>query len=359
MEAMADPLADVEADPVALAALRAAARRPVHAYLLVGAAGTGTLEAAQAFAAVLLGADDPEIVRRVLAGVHPDVIVVERVGPAISIEMAREVVRLAARSPVEGSRKILILNDFHLVRETGPALLKTIEEPPPSTIIVVLAEYVPTELATIASRCVQIDFSPLQRARVVELLVADGMAAGRAAELADVAGGRLDRARLLAADPQFEQRRQAWMAVPDRLDGTGASVARVADELIGMLDTSVEPLRIRHAAEDAELERRNMRDAEVNGKVGRAARGGLKTGVRDLEDRHKREVRRQRTDELRTGLAILATAYRDRLVDPARRDRAIAAVTAIDRLGADLVYNPGELLALQALLGRLGSPVLG
>jgi hypothetical protein len=42
MEAMADPLADVEADPVALAALRAAARRPVHAYLLVGAAGTGT-----------------------------------------------------------------------------------------------------------------------------------------------------------------------------------------------------------------------------------------------------------------------------------------------------------------------------
>jgi DNA polymerase-3 subunit delta' len=81
--------------------------------------------------------------------------------------------------------------------------------------------------------------------------------------------------------------------------------------------------------------------------------------VRDLEERQKREVRRQRTDELRTGLAILAGAYRDRLVDPATRDRAVAAVNRIDRLGADLIHNPGELLALQALLGRIGAAVPG
>jgi DNA polymerase-3 subunit delta' len=353
MEAMVDPLADVAADPAALAALRAAARRPVHAYLLVGAAGTGTMEAALAFAATLLDAGDGEAARRVLAGVHPDVTVVEREGPAISMETAREVTRLAARSPIEGRRKVLVLSDFHLVREAGAALLKTIEEPPPSTIFVILAEFVPPELLTIASRCVRIDFSPLRRARVVELLEADGIDKGLAEELAEVAGGRLDRARLLAADPQFELRRQAWLAVPGRLDGTGAVTAKVADELIGLLDKSVQPLQARQAEELAVLEERNARAAEINGKVGRAGRAGLRTGVRELEERHRRELRRQRTDELRTGLAILAGAYRDRLADESTRDAAGDAVMAIDRLGADLIYNPGELLALQALFARL------
>jgi DNA polymerase-3 subunit delta' len=358
MVAMTDPLADVDADPASLAALRAAVPRPVHAYLLVGAAGTGTTQAAIAFAAALLGPDD-EVVRRVLAGVHPDVVVVERVGAYITMDAAREIARLAARSPMEGARKVLVLRDFHLVQDAGPALLKTIEEPPPSTIFVILAEYLPPELVTIASRCVRIEFAPLRREQVVARLVADGIGPAEAGELAEVAGGRLDRARLLAADPQFASRRQAWLDVPGRLDGSGATAARVADELLALLDASVAPLRARHEAESAALEERNLRAAEVNGKVGRGARSGLTAGVRDLEERQKREVRRQRTDELRTGLAILAGAYRDRLVDPATRDRAVAAVNRIDRLGADLIHNPGELLALQALLGRIGAAVPG
>jgi DNA polymerase-3 subunit delta' len=353
---MADLFDDVAADPTALAALRVAAVRPVHAYLLVGAAGTGTMEAALAFAATVLDPGEAETARRVRAGLHPDVIVVEREGAAISMESAREVIREAVRSPLEGSRKVLILNDFHLVREAGPTLLKTIEEPPPSTIFVILAEQVPPELLTIASRCVRIDFPPLRRARVIELLEADGIQSALAGELADVAGGRLDRARLLAADPQFEARRRAWQTVPQRLDGTGAVAAKVADELIGLLDASVAPLHARQSEEVVALEARNTRAATINGKVGRSARGGLKTGQRELEARHKREVRRQRTDELRTGLAILAGAYRDRLVDTSTRHRAMAAVAAIDHLGADLIYNPGELLALQALLSDLGKP---
>ena len=353
---MVDPLADVAADPTAIAALRAAARRPVHAYLLVGAPGTGTMEAALAFAATLLAPGDAETARRVLAGLHPDVVVIEREGASITIGSAREVTRAAARSPVEGARKVLVLNDFHLVKDAGPALLKTIEEPPPSTVFVILAEYVPPELLTIESRCVRIDFPALSRERVVELLEADGIGPHQAGELADVAGGRLDRARLLAADPQFEARRQAWRTVPPRLDGSGAVVARIADELTGLLDSSVAPLQARQTAEMAALEQRNARATTVNGKVGRAARGGLKAGVRELEERHRRELRRQRTDELRTGLAILAGAYRDRLADAATRDRAMEAVATIDRLGADLIYNPGEVLALQALLARLGAP---
>ena len=160
----------------AVASLRAAARRPVHAYLFVGPPGAGKAAAASSFAAFLLcpatfavppGPPDGtcETCRRVLGGVHPDVVHVERVGASIDIGTARQVIRAAVTSPVEGDRKVLILHDFHLVSHTGPALLKTIEEPPPTTIFVILAEYLPPELVTIASRCVRVDFVPLPRPR--------------------------------------------------------------------------------------------------------------------------------------------------------------------------------------------------
>ena len=62
-----------------------------------------------------------------------------------------------------------------------------------------------------------------------------------------------------------------------------------------------------------------------------------------MEERHRRELRRQRTDELRTGLAALAGAYRDRAVagtlSPAR---AAEAVALIDGLSADLGSTPGS-----------------
>ena len=356
----------------ALAVLRAAASRPVHAYLLVGPDGTGKAQAATSFAASLLcptagNHTTPELCdtcRRVVEGLHPDVINVEREGASISMGAAREVTRTAFTSPVEGERKVIILHDFHLVRDTGPALLKTLEEPPASTIFVVLAEYLPPELVTIASRCVTVEFEPLGPRQVVEALIATGVEPTRAQALADASGGRLSRARLLATDPRFESRRQTWHDVPSRLDGSMATAARVADELVALLDDSVIPLKERQAGELEALTERNARNAEVVGS-GRAAKGraratkaALNAGVADLEERHRREQRRLRTDELRTGLAVLAAAYRERLtrsagVDARRRAAAIDAIGHIDRAVKNLQYNPGELLALQALLGRL------
>ncbi len=260
--------------------MEAAIRRPVHAYLLVGLPGVGKDLAATEFAAGLLcphGGDGTcDTCRRVRIGAHPDVVVIERVGAFISIEMAREVVTAAARSPVEGHRKVLILTEFHLLRDAGPALLKTIEEPPASTIFVILADFVPPELVTVASRCVQIDFDSLTDRQIAELLVADGIEPERAAVVAAVSAGRLDRARLLATDPDVERRRQAWESVPGRLDGSGAAAAVMVDELVALLDASVAPLRVLHVDQMAELEARNARAMEVNGKVGRAGRAQLK-----------------------------------------------------------------------------------
>ncbi|HEX4863289.1 MAG TPA: hypothetical protein VFV02_04405 [Acidimicrobiales bacterium] len=361
---------DVYGQDRAVAALVAAANRPVHAYLFVGPPGSGKEQAARGFAAALLCGATPadgtcEVCRRALEGVHPDVVEIEREGASISIDTAREVTRIASTSPVEGDRKVVILHDFHLVRESGPALLKTIEEPPPTTVFIVLADYLPAELVTIASRCVRIDFAALTETQIAEALEASGVDPGRASELAAASEGRLDRARLLAEDGGFHARRQAWRSVPSRLDGTGATAALIADELVAMLDASVAPLNARQAVERESLEARNAKAAEVTGSAkggrsraaGRASKAVLTAGLRELEEGQRREARRQRTDELRAGLAALAGAYRERLTatagTPAAR-QAMEAVAAINQLAQDLQYNPGELLALQALLVKIG-----
>jgi len=349
-------LAALVGQPDAARALRAAAAKPVHAYLFVGPAGTGKLAAAKAFAAMLLcangGEDGCATCVRVAAGAHPDVVVVEREGAAISIDQAREVARIAARSSVEGGRVVVVLPDLHLAREAVPALLKTIEEPSGPVVFVVLAEMVPPQLVTVASRCVRVDFRPLGETELRQALVAEGVAPERASAVAAMAGGRLDRARLLAADPGAEARRGAWAAVPARLGSSGATVAQLADELVQLLEQSAAPLAARQASEVAALAERNK--AAMSSVPSKLARAAARSYELEIEERHKREQRRQRTDELRSGLAALAGAYRDRAASGAvGAGTAAAAVGLVDALSADLVFNPGELLSIQALLVRL------
>ena len=342
---------DIVGQESAVAHLRAAVAAPVHAYLLVGPPGSGKRTAAVALAAALLcpqgGCGECDVCLRALAGAHPDVVLVERSGPSITVDQAREVRRLAMRSPNEGVRKVLLLTDFHLVREASSVLLKVLEEPPASTVFVILAEQLPPELVTIASRCGQVDFGPLSSAQVAAALVGEGVDAAVAQEVAVVASGRLDRARLLANDPGFAARREAWRGVPGRLDGTGATVAVVAADLAELLGSAgVTSLEARQSAELAELADRVERTGE---------RGA---GRKILTDRHKRELRRLRHDELRFGLATLAGAYGEALTGGTADAKAcIDAVAAIQATAAAMVRNPTEALLLQDLLLKL--PPLG
>ena len=83
------------------------------------------------------------------------------------------------------------------------------------------------------------------------------------------------------------------------------------------------------------------------------------SGQKRLEDRHKRELRRQRVDELKIGLATVAGSYRDALVGDAPRHPAaiVAAVHDLHDAIEALDLNPNEHLLLQALF--LGLPTLG
>jgi len=343
----------------AVARLVDAARQPVHAYLFQGPPGSGKRAAARGLAAALLCPDGGcgvcNSCRRALAGTHPDLVTVERSGASLDVDDAREITARAQRRPLESARQVLVVPDVHLAARAAPALLKTVEEPPPSTIFVLLADDLPPGLATIVSRCVQVPFVAVAPRTVEAWLVSRGVASGVAAEVATASGGNLDRARLLAEDPGFDDRRRRWRTVPARLDGTGAAAVVVADELLGLADGAMAPLRDRHARELAGLEEQ----AEAVG-----ARGI--PGRKAVEDRHKREERRWRTDDLRMGLAALADAYRDRLVATvdgdarpgtpgvdADRRAAAGRVDAVGRAAAALVRNVREDLLLESLMVEL------
>ncbi len=339
----------VVGQPQAIRRLVASAVNPLHAYLFVGPPGSTKNEASRAFAALLLaGGDDPHQrdARLALAGEHPDVREFVRVGASILKEQADEIVRLASLAPIESNRKVLILDEFHLLsQEAAAKLLKTIEEPPASTVFIVLADFMPPELVTIASRCIRIEFQPIPDDIVTATLVTEGVSAAKASEAATAAKGDLTRARLLASDTHLAARRQLFLTTPERLDGTGHAVVAAVESLLKEIEAAAAPLAERHAAEVAAMEERIARSGE---------RG---SGKKALEEKHKRELRRHRIDELRSGLATLAGAYRDALVAGAmpRPDAAAAAITRIHKALEALDRNPNEQLLLQSLLLELPS----
>jgi len=327
--------------------LLASVAAPVHAYLLVGPTGSGKRALARGFAGELLGAGTAgeardRHVRLALAEQHPDLRVVEPEGNTFRKGDAERLVRHATLAPVEGQRKVVLgLGTEDMEDEAAGYLLKTIEEPPASTVFVLLATEVVPELVTIASRCLRIELPGLTHEAVAERLVAEGVDAERAGAAAVAAGGDLERARTLATDDRLALRHQAWREVPRRLDGTGHKAAELVAELQAMIGDALGPLHERQAAELEELE------AQV------AAYGLRGSGKRDLETRHKREVRRFRTAELRFGLATLIAAYRDALVDGRPRRAFVEAADRIDAAALALPRYPNETLLLQALLAQL------
>ena len=340
-----DLWADVVGQARAVATLQAAAARPVHAYLLVGPAGSGKRAAALAFGAALLaadaairGADVDRAAALAREGSHPDLLVFEPEGASLSVDDAREISTAASRSPVEGTRKVLVLDEFHKVTQAGPALLKTIEEPPPSTVFVILAEEVPNELVAIASRAVRVELGPVALDALVDRLVAEGVLPEVAADAGAAAGGDLSRARLLASDASLVVRRDSWASIPHRVDGTGHTAGLLVDEVLSHIDAAQGPLDDRHEAERTSL----AEQIEAYG-----LRGSL---LKDQEKAHKREVRRHRTAEIRFGLAVVAREYRDRLATASDPTPHYAALAAVQAAAEALVRNPNEVLLLQALV---------
>jgi len=324
---------------------------PVHAFLFVGPEGCGKEEAARVFAGLLLsGTTDPEdrINNMALRGTHPDIHEVRREGASVLRDQAEEVIHIASVTPTESSRKVIVMHEVNLMQPVASAmLLKTIEEPPAGVFFIMLADQVADTFVTIASRCMTVHFSPLDANTIVSILVSEGANEDTAIAAAKSSHGSLTRARLLASDHQLAHRREFFANIPRRIDGTGATVIAVVEQIMALIDESVEPLQRQHEQEAIDL--------EATLKVMGVKRGGKKA----LEDKHKREVRRHRTDELRDGLTEIASVYRDELAtktDILRPESYVHAIERIHEAMRRLALNANEAILLRDLIWALPSP---
>jgi DNA polymerase-3 subunit delta' len=298
----------------AIDALRGAAQRPAHAYLLTGPRGSGVEAAARGFAALLIGvADDDRGLRLVQRGVHPDVVEFEPTAASYLIDLVRDrILPEAMRAPIEADRKVLILFEAERLRrqrddQVGNALLKTLEEPPDRTVVVLVTSAPDDLLETIRSRCHRVDFVPLGDDVVEEALVRDGVQGADAARVAALAGGQLARARAFTGP--LGEMRDAFAAVPARLDGAGATALALAQELDAAVEAAAATVAERQHGELADF------DAEME-RLGYADRDAQRLRRR-IEERHKRETRRTRIELLIEGVTAIESVYRDALAEPA------------------------------------------
>ena len=172
-------------------------------------------------------------------GVHPDVTIITATSGKGETEETREIESRFIYRPLVGVRKIVILNNADLLRqEAANALLKTIEEPPPDSLIILVSRRPDSLLATIRSRCQEIRFAPLPLETVkTTLRERRSLSEADAQFLAVVSGGRLGFA--LEADAEALRAERAaflqlgWLAAWFR-DLARVKVGGDRDRLINM-----------------------------------------------------------------------------------------------------------------------------
>ncbi len=175
--------------------------RLASTFLFVGPAGVGKRSFAEKFAQALLCSTRPveeldpceacDSCRQVQAGTHPDLLRVKKpegksdlplellIGEG-ETRMRAGLCHDIALKPFMGGRRVAIIDDADdLNREGANCLLKTLEEPPPRSVIILLGTSSERQLPTIRSRAQLVRFHPLQRDQVAMILERQGVTADR------------------------------------------------------------------------------------------------------------------------------------------------------------------------------------
>ncbi|MEM1024131.1 MAG: DNA polymerase III subunit delta' [Myxococcota bacterium] len=200
--------------------------RLAHALLFVGDEGSGTREAAQRLAQICLCHAPPRpdaacetcpACRKFEAGTHADLTFLAPEGRTLKVGEIREVERVLRLRPLEGRAKVVVIDRAdRMTIEAQNALLKTLEEPPGESKLILLAERPRMLLPTVRSRCQSLRFRPLRPAETARILEAEGLSAEDALWASHLAGGALDRARSLDLEEE-ETRMKAVEALDLRL----------------------------------------------------------------------------------------------------------------------------------------------
>jgi DNA polymerase-3 subunit delta' len=276
-----------------------------HALLFAGADGVGKRSVALALAAWLLCEEDGDDAcgacascRQVAAGSHPDfqLIAVAAGKREIGVDRARDVKRFTQLRPLRGTLKVAVVDDAHVLTTAAQnALLKTLEEPPEHSLLILVANNPDALLPTVRSRCQRVQFSPLPNDAVVDVLTrGHGMAPATAQQLAALAEGSPGRALALsrsvagkAALPQLAGLRGARyvdlvqlahaIGLPEA--DTGMKLEMLLSQLrdAAVRGLGAEHLALRNAA-DAAGDERGLRSTLVAAELVHGAREALRRG---------------------------------------------------------------------------------
>lgn len=317
----------------AVATLRAAAEHPSHAYLFVGSEGSGVLAAVRAFACDVIGMTDDRANALVARGSHPDVVEFEPTTATYTLaneiraphagETARRdpslprVIPEIFKAPVEGVRKVVVLRDADRMEPVvGNMLLKSIEEPPPRTVVMLVTDRPESLLATIRSRCQRIDFAyaPPVRSDATNAL------------------------------------RTVFRGIVGRVDGRAGTTVALVEELEAALEAAGAASEAAAAAELADLDEQ----IDARGYPPRTAAALRKR----LAERQKQELRRAKVDALIEGISAIEQSYLDVLasvsdavsVSVERADGALGACRAARQADE---FNPNVPTLLLRLVSHL------
>jgi DNA polymerase III subunit delta' len=161
---------------------------------------------------------------------HPDLVLAEgwrltrtgrpRTEPEIRVDQVRDLIAEIAAAPFEARRRVFVIDDAHSMNDAAQnALLKSLEEPPPRSHVILVSAAPLGLRQTIRSRCQRLRFGPLPRAAVAAFLEeGHGLSAGEARLRAGLAGGSPGAALGLESEA-YARVREALLDLLERADG--------------------------------------------------------------------------------------------------------------------------------------------
>lgn len=295
-----------------------------HSWVFTGPPGSGRSVVALAFAQALVCTDPVELgcgrcqaCRDVLNDAHTDVEHVVPEGNVIGIDYVRDTIIPTAHSlPTIADWRVIIVEDSDRLRDDAAnTLLKTIEEPPPRTVIILCAPSLAPEdfIPTLRSRCRHLYIPSPSTERIVRMLIDEENASESDARLAATSSlHHIGRARKLVRMPIMQNRRAQAINLAE-LIFHGDEAFKAVNALVTTAKKEIEET---YATIDEE-ELKKLEGSLGVGAKGKGAQKAARFGagaITDLQKEQKRRRTRAQTDVLDLALVDLAGIYRDAML---------------------------------------------